>query len=427
VDAVKQLSPGRIVAITLIGFAIAGVFAFKVVEPPPPRAITMASGSPGGAYNKYAKEYQRLLARDGVTVTIVETSGSIENIDLLEKGEVDVGFVQTGVGNAENQPQLRSLASLYYEPLWLFYRGAERIDHLGDLKGKKLGVGAPSSGTRAVAVRLLDLNELTPENTTFVEAGFTDSVDALEKGELDAAFFITSPTADVISRLVKTDGIRLMNFRRYRAYSRNLWFISDTHIHEGMLDIPRNIPGADIVVLSTLATLASREDLHPGIVQLLLKAARDIHSHQGLLEGDDEFPSRRHLTYRLHDEADAYLSNGPSFLSRYVPFQVLHLIRRLAMVIIPLLTLLLPVLKVGPMLYKVTVRKRIYRWYGTLLKIEARAREEGADIEPLIEEVNKLDEDVQHLVDVPMSYRGEYFSLRAHILQAKTRLKDLKS
>jgi TRAP transporter TAXI family solute receptor len=424
-DAVKQLNPGRIVAITVIGFVIAGVFAFKVVEPPPPRAIKMASGSPGGAYNKYARAYQKHLARSGVTVQIVETGGSIENQALLEKGEVDVGFIQTGVGNAEDQPTLRSLASLYYEPLWLFYRGSESIDNLGALKGKKIGVGAPNSGTRAVSLRLLDLNELTSDNTTFVEAGFSESAQALEKGELDAVFFITSPAADVIQRLVKADGVRLMSFRRYRAYSRNLWFISDAHIHEGMLNIPRNIPDSDIVVLSTLATLVAREDLHPGIVQLLLRAASDIHSHQGLLEEDGEFPSRRHLTYLLHDEADAYLSNGPSFLSRYVPFQVLHLVRRLALVIIPLLTLMLPVLKLGPLLYKVAVRKRIYRWYGTLLKIEARAREEGANIDELIGEVDKLDEDVQHLVDVPMSYRGEYFSLRAHILQAKTRLRDL--
>ena len=71
----------------------------------------------------------------------------MENLKLLQEEEVSLAIVQGGTSSMSDQVELSSLASLYLEPVWLFYReefGA--IDKLSDLKGKRVGIGSPGSG-----------------------------------------------------------------------------------------------------------------------------------------------------------------------------------------------------------------------------------------------------------------------------------------
>jgi len=105
--------------------------------------------------------YQALLAREGIDVTVRPTSGSIENIHLLQKGEADLAFVQGATGASVDAPRLRSLASLYYEPVWIFVRKRTAIEQLADLKRRKrrrIGIDQNGSGTREIALLLLAHN-----------------------------------------------------------------------------------------------------------------------------------------------------------------------------------------------------------------------------------------------------------------------------
>ncbi len=142
--------------------AIVGIFLtihiiLKFVQPPPPRHIVIASGSSGGAYYAYAKKYEKLLKKQGISCTILNTKGSVENLHLLNSGKVDLAFMQSGISSAENNENinLRSIASIYYEPLRVFYSGNEEFNLINQLKGKRIGVGEENSGTKAVSVRLL--------------------------------------------------------------------------------------------------------------------------------------------------------------------------------------------------------------------------------------------------------------------------------
>jgi len=133
-----------------LGFVIvvAGfVLAYQFVKPGPPTSITIATGNQLGAYYQYAQHYKELLAEQRIDLTIISTAGSVDNIQRLLNGDVDLAFVQSGTGQPYKNRQtvkyqnLVSLASVYHEPLWLFMSAGQHVTHVKSLKGKRVFVG----------------------------------------------------------------------------------------------------------------------------------------------------------------------------------------------------------------------------------------------------------------------------------------------
>jgi TRAP-type uncharacterized transport system substrate-binding protein len=91
-ERVRIFGPAALFAL----FAL--IVTYHFVQPAPPHHIVFATGREGGAYFLFGLRYQALLAQEGIDVSVRPTSGSIENIHLLQKGEADVAFVQGGTG-----------------------------------------------------------------------------------------------------------------------------------------------------------------------------------------------------------------------------------------------------------------------------------------------------------------------------------------
>jgi TRAP-type uncharacterized transport system substrate-binding protein len=128
---------------------IAGlVVAYQFVKPAPPRHIILATGPKQGAYEYYGGLYRDRLQREGISVSTESTRGSIENIELLRDHRADVAFVQGGAGKDIEAPHLRSLASLYFEPVWIFVRKEASIGRLFELRGRRVAIDSEGSGTR---------------------------------------------------------------------------------------------------------------------------------------------------------------------------------------------------------------------------------------------------------------------------------------
>jgi TRAP-type uncharacterized transport system substrate-binding protein len=124
-----------------IGLTVAGfMVAYQFVEPAPPKHIRIATGSLTGAYYSFGNFYKELLKQQGITLEVKQTAGSVANIGLLEdpKSGVDVGFVQGGTSDASTTDDLVALASLYYEPLWVFTCEGLVIDRLTDLQSSRV-------------------------------------------------------------------------------------------------------------------------------------------------------------------------------------------------------------------------------------------------------------------------------------------------
>ena len=418
-DFLKVFGPALI--LTVAGFALAYVF----VEPAPPRSFTIATGREDGAYHRYALSYRDILARDGITLNLKGSSGSLENLDLLSDpgSGVEAAFVQGGIAEPAGADDLRALASLYYEPLWIFARGATPPVRLPELTGLRLAIGAEGSGTRAVALQLLADNGLAEGAAELLPLGGMAAVEALAAGEVDAAFFVASATASFIARLLETPGIAPVSLARAEAYARRYRHFSHLSLPEGVIDFADNLPSRDVELLAPAATLVARDDLHPALIVLLLQAAAEVHSEGGLFEEPGAFPSRRYLDLPLHETAQRYFDAGPPFLQRFLPFWAADLIDRLKILLLPLITLMIPLFRIVPPTYRWRIRSRIYRWYRELQAIDDALGEAAAadDAGRLRAELDRIEAEVKQ-VTVPLSYADALYHLRLHIDFVRRRL-----
>ena len=415
---IKTLGPAIILA-------LAGCFvAWQFVNPAPPDTITLATGQQGGAYLLFAERYQAVLAKEEITLNILETAGSVENLQLLENDtdSIDIAFVQGGIASSAGNPDLLSLASLYYEPLWVFYRGADTLTRLTELQSKRIAAGEPGSGTHAVAMTLLEGNRLNSGD--ILPVGGQEAADALISGNVDAAFFVASVQSPLVQQLLRRQDVQLMSFARADAYTRLHPSLSVITLPEGTIDLQENIPPRDTRLLAATANLVVRDDFHPALVGLLLQAAKEVHGGGSLFDQPGYFPNDNNLEFPLNDGARRYFKNGPPFLQRYLPFWTANLLDRMKIMLIPLLTLMIPLIKIMPPTFRWQARKKVYRWYKELKSLDIEHPDQ-VPADTLHTSIHKLDEieEEARKVTVPLSYSDELYNLRLHIDLVRNKLK----
>ena len=423
----------------IVAFCVAALLATYVmfVEPPPPHKIVIATGARNGAYYHFAEKYADELQKEHLTVEVRETAGSVENLRLLgEAGSgVSVAIVQSGVGSPEDVQHFFALGSLYREPLWVFYRGEERLERVSQLAGKRIGVGPAGSGTYAVAMRLLAANGLiepkAPGATApavLVREPVTTAAAALKKGELDAAFFVAAFDAEYILSLLNDRSVHLLSFDQHEAYHRRFRFLSPVTVPAGMVNLGRNIPAQDVALLAPTAMLAVRKDFHPALVPLLLATATRIHSKGDELSSPGEFPSASYCDFPVSDDAKRFYESGLPVLQRLLPFWLASLVDRAKVMLIPLVMLLMPLIRAAPPLMRWRARRKIYVWYSDLRDIDQRSLT-GMSAHELDEELARLkhiEHQVAH-VDVPLSYMEEFYHLRLHLGMLQLRLAEMRA
>jgi TRAP-type uncharacterized transport system substrate-binding protein len=384
----------------------------------------MASGQKEGRYGYYAKQYKEFLARNGITLELHPSSGAVQNMGLLmdEKSGVDVAFIQGGTGFGANAPNLESFGSLYYEPLWVFYRGAP-IKDLDGLRGKKIAIGAEESGTRALALQLLAMNGAVLPPTQLLPLGGKEAEEQLTKGKIDVLMVVAPPESNLVSRLAAAPGVRLMSLERAEAYTRLFPYLTKLILPRGVFDLANDIPSRDIVVVAPTANLIARDSLHPALAYLLMRAATEIHSGAGVFDREGEFPAPRDTGFPLSDVAKRYYKSGPPLLQRYLPFWAANLVDRLWVVLVPILAISIPLVRMVPPLYRWRVRSRIYRWYGRLKEIELQL-EDNADAETLEGFLKRLEEIERSVnrIPTPLAYSDNLYGFRAHIDLVRQRI-----
>lgn len=393
--------------------------AFQFVQPAPPTRIVITTGGESGAYYHYAQRYAAILARDGITLEVRTSAGSLENVERLEKGEAQVGFVQGGAvaprEEGAEESALRSLGSMYYEPVWVFYRSAKRLDRLTDLQGKRIAIGQEGSGVRQLALQLLAANEIKDAEKLLPQSGLA-AAEALQQGRIDAAFIIAAESAPVVQVLLRSPGVKVMNFALADAYTRLFPFLTRLTMPHGVADLVRDYPPEDIKLLAPTANLVIREDLHPALQSLLLQAASEIHGKSGFFQSAGEFPSYKDAMLPLSPDAARYFKSGPPFLQRYLPFWLAVLVDRLIVLLIPFFALLIPLVKVAPAIYTWRVRAKVFRCYGELkyLEDDLRHRFEPAQLPNYRARLEALDDEARGL-RVPLAFTDLVYTLREHV------------
>lgn len=394
--------------------------SYWLIGPPPPETIRMATGEPGGAYAAFGKEYARILGNNGLRVDLVSTPGGMDNFHRLVSGEVDVAFVQGGTYPHVRDPDrvVRGIAAVYREPLWVIYRPQGEVSEVTDFRGQTIAIGPPESGTETVARVILEVNGITEENSVLRSLSMAEAGAKLTEGTVDAAFMVSSLKSPLVNKLLRNEALRLMSFRRHRAYARIFPYLTPVELAEGVLDLEQNVPPERTSLLAPSALLACRRDLHPRVVEQLLSAARRLHSQGGLIDQPDQFPSLESLDLPVHETAEAYLQTGESLISRLVPYWAMQWVVKGQFLIIPALTLWIPFFKLLPLLYQYRVASLLRKHYAALRDIENRIDRAGSpqELKEPMQELQSLRDDMERLSrKIPAYYQRDVYHWRLHV------------
>jgi TRAP-type uncharacterized transport system substrate-binding protein len=255
-DLAATLGPFALLALALL----AG--AYFLLDPAPPGRVVLATGPEQSAYAEFGRRYVEELKRAGVEVALRPSAGSRENLRWLrDPGErVDLAFVQGGASERtrtaeeeekkdEERPVV-SLGSLFYEPVWIFYRAEAAqaagkdatLGRLAQLRGWKVAVGGRGSGTPGLVTRLLQANLLERDSVKRAYLDPTPAAEALLSGEVDAAVYVSAPESPLVQTLLQTPFLRLYEFPQAEAYARRYKFLSPVALPRGVVDIARDVP-----------------------------------------------------------------------------------------------------------------------------------------------------------------------------------------
>ncbi|HEX3845055.1 MAG TPA: TAXI family TRAP transporter solute-binding subunit [Steroidobacteraceae bacterium] len=422
-DLAHTLGPILLASIAAIWLAL------HFVRPMPPRTIVMSGGPQGSSFESFAERYRAILAENGIDLKVIPSAGSLQNLDRLsephEHVHYDIALVQAGITETGTAKQgvdtasLVSLGSMFYQPLMIFYRGQRRISRLAQLQGERIAIGKQGSGTRLLALALLDGNGIgTQGPTQLLNLDGDAARKALVDGQVDAIFLTgdSAPPATVRSML-HTHGVRLFDFPQADAYARVFPYLHELAIPAGTFDLGANLPRKPLTLLAPAVELIAHSDLHPALCDLLIQAAQQVHGRATRLQHAREFPNTYTYTFPLDSEAASYYkSGGGSIAYRYLPFRLASLVSRIAAVLLPIIIILIPGLRYLPNLYAWRVNSRIHRRYGEIMALE---RESLHSLTPprraaLLERLNEIERSVI-LRKIPGSHAEQLYQLREHI------------
>jgi len=415
--------------VTLAVFAAAVWVTLALFEPTPPRTVVMTTGSPGDAYAQFGERYREFLAREGIELTLLPSAGAVENLTRLNdpRSGVSVGFVQGGTTDPQQSPDLASLGTLTFEPLWFFYRDVDITAGLQVFSGKKVSIGVKGSGTRELATELLARNGVDRDSVEWLEYSAEEAGQRLLAGEIQAAFMLTSWQSPVVRRLLTADEVRLATFPRVDAYTALYPFLNKLVLPAGVGDLARNRPPTDVWLLAPKVSLIVREDLHPAIQYLLLDAAAQIHGRPTVWHQEGRFPAGDSIDLPLSEPASQFYVSGRPLLQRYLPFWMAAWVRQILVLLIPLVGVLYPMLRLAPAAYDWVMRRRVFRGYRDLKVIEheldrAVSRD---DIAALALKLDRLEDRINH-VWVPTAFANMHYTLILHIGLVRGRLAKLQ-
>ena len=275
--------PGAAVAAALVSvLLLAGLSSCTVSSGPSSTRsagpVVIATGGSRGVYYQYGQALaDRLRATDpGLDVIVRPTSGSVENLRLLDRAEVTCAFVAgdaaaeavTGRAPFRHSVPIVALARVYDDYLHLVTRRDGGIRELADLTGRRVSLGPPASGTRLMVGRLIDLAGVRPADLDESALGIDESLAALEAGQIDAFFWSGGVPTSGVRELGDRVALRLVPVEQYAAELRDRY--------DGVYR-PATIPVGTYGLADSVGTLAvpndivCRSDLDSATVDLLVR------------------------------------------------------------------------------------------------------------------------------------------------------------
>ncbi len=261
-----------------------------------PSSVTIAAGTRAGSYYEFGGKFaEQMPVISGRIAEVIETSGSLGNLRLLEEKRANVALMQE---SSVRPDQVAVLAPLFYEPIHVLVPGDSCIESIDQLVGKRIVMGQKDSGTRQTATRLLKRFNVTPENSTVLENDWTQ-VESLN--DADAIIAVIKAGHPGIAKLLKENRFRLLSIENAAALV----------LDEPMLrpfEISSKAYGTKNVIqtLATTALLVVRKDAPSKLVEACLEAI-----YEKSLQADGFIPIEQAANWQglpYHEAARKYFT-----------------------------------------------------------------------------------------------------------------------
>lgn len=277
-------------------------------------SLRFVTGARSGAYHRIGEAIKDSAARQGeYTVRVIETDGSLENLEMVRNGSAEFGLIQGGL--EMDMQGLAALADVDRQFIHLIVPGYSRIQDFRGLAGKRLAVGPEKGGASALAATILEFQNLRPA-VSQVHGSWAKIEKDMSAGRADAAFFVFSLWAPYVESILEGGLYKLVPIPEGEAISRYLPGVSFGYLpphlygpNRALPDVP--YPGLPTLSVSTL--IITRDDMEAAKVRALLNALYDVEViKQARLSYLSEESGRYVLDLPLHDAADDfYRRNDP--------------------------------------------------------------------------------------------------------------------
>lgn len=307
-----------VVVLSLVG-VLASAF-FLVREHTRTYRLVLASGSSTGEYYAFSQAFAEVVARNHPTIAIevLETDGSLQNMDLLKTNAAQLALVQS---DTPVQPPVRAVALLFPEMFHLLARTDADINSVADLRGKRVALMPKGSGSYALFWPLVQHYGLSADTMTVLPMSADQAHAALAAGEVDALFRVITLGNPAVGDMLQTGTIQLIPIDQAEALQLSLPYLEAQTIPKGTYNGGRPVPAADLPVVAVNALLVAHEGLPPKVVNALTQTL-----HQNRNELVALYPraamirldTSGDLGLPLHPGAEAFYTQGePEFLVEY--------------------------------------------------------------------------------------------------------------
>jgi len=413
-------------------FLVCAVLGFRLIKPAVPMEFDLLAGPLGSTFYSDALRYRQILARHGVTLNVIETSGSVDNLRRLTEAERPtaafadaVQVVQDKVGAQTGG--ISSLGTLYLQPLWFFVTKGAGIEDLTDLRGHRVAPGRKGGSARMLAVFLMDATGLE-EDVDIVQVDgsgddptVAEALDALRTKRVAAIIATGLPDSPLIDGLLRETELDAFPVSRSEAIALRFQFLRVVRLPEGAHDLKANIPTRDLQLLAAGTELLVADQFPPVLTDLLLEAGAEIHGEPTLFSRRGEFPTPDMVSLPLNLAASHYFKDGPPALREVLPFQLATLVDRFFTMAVALGSAALALFGLLPKLLAMPFNLSLKKVYRRLEVIE-KSMATDPDRAAVIAELNALDR-ISAGMRVPMkTLEAPWFELRQNIHDFRDRL-----
>lgn len=395
----------------------------------PPTALSITTAALDGAYNRHARLYAERFAERGITVHIQASEGSQQNMTRLRQANTpaDLAFIQGGFGylgaslDRHDRSRIETLANIDVEAVWIFTLNRE-VESLNQLQGLRVAIGPDGSGSRKVALKLLEHARIEARELTLSALGSMAAMQALRQNEIDVVMMVAPLESMAVQISLRLPGIRLANLRKTAAITERNPYLEPRLLSQDSLDT--HVPPHDITRLTTSTSLIAREGLHPALKRMALVVAMDVHSGGGMFHRAGDFPSLRYVDFPTAPQTRDMLIHGLPLIERLLPFWWAQLLERILLIIVPVTLLAAWLMQLVPAYLRWVLESRVNRWYGELKFIENDLRQEtlsGLDLTRYLLRLNGIDGTLQAFA-CPKDLMSRCYMLHQHIDFVRQRL-----